>query len=53
MKPWPKNPVIYEINTWVWLEELSRAYGQPVSLATVPPKECFAGGAAQRGLAAL
>ena len=24
MKPWPKNPVIYEINTWVWLEELAK-----------------------------
>ncbi len=23
MKPWPKHPVIYEINTWVWLRELS------------------------------
>ena len=22
MKPWPKYPVIYEINTWVWLSEL-------------------------------
>ena len=24
MKTWPKNPVIYEINTWVWLAELQR-----------------------------
>ncbi len=22
MKTWPKHPVIYEINTWVWLREL-------------------------------
>ena len=21
MKTWPKNPVIYEINTWVWLRD--------------------------------
>lgn len=24
MKTWPKLPVIYEINTWAWLYELSR-----------------------------
>ena len=34
MNPWPKHPVIYEINTWVWLEELSRE--SPVTLARVP-----------------
>ncbi len=22
MKTWPKHPVIYEINKWVWLHEL-------------------------------
>ena len=26
MKTWPKNPVIYEINTWVWLRELGQKY---------------------------
>jgi len=36
MNAWPKYPVIYEINTWVWLSELSRQYQQPVNLATVP-----------------
>ena len=36
MNPWPKHPVIYEINTWVWLEELSREYKSPVTLAKVP-----------------
>jgi hypothetical protein len=36
MSPWPKHPVIYEINTWVWLDELSRRYRKPVDLATVP-----------------
>ena len=39
MKTWPKHPVIYEINTWVWLDELSRKYQRPVNLATVPPEE--------------
>ncbi len=39
MKPWPKHPVIYEINTWVWLSELGRKYQKPVNLATVPPEE--------------
>jgi hypothetical protein len=24
MKTWSKHPVIYELNTWVWLNELSR-----------------------------
>lgn len=36
MKPWPKHPVIYEINTWVWLQELSRELENPVTLAGVP-----------------
>ena len=39
MKTWPKNPVIYEINTWVWLSELSLKYHRPVDLGTVPPEE--------------
>jgi hypothetical protein len=39
MNPWPKHPVIYEINTWVWLGELGRKYQRPVDLATVPPEE--------------
>jgi len=39
MNPWPKNPVIYEINTWVWLDELSRKYERPVTLAAVPSEE--------------
>jgi hypothetical protein len=33
---WPKHPVVYEINTWVWLHELSEAAGRPVTLASVP-----------------
>jgi hypothetical protein len=39
MNPWPKHPVIYEINTWVWLNELSRRYNRPLTLSTVPPEE--------------
>jgi hypothetical protein len=39
MKTWPKHPVIYEINAWVWLDELSRQYRKRVTLATVPGKE--------------
>ena len=33
---WPKRPVIYEINTWAWLDELSRQLGRPVTLGCVP-----------------
>lgn len=28
MKPWPSHPLIYEINTWVWLRELGQKYQQ-------------------------
>lgn len=39
MKAWPKHPVIYEINTWVWLGELERRHGRPVNLGSVPAEE--------------
>jgi hypothetical protein len=39
MKPWPEYPVIYEINTWAWLNELSRKLGRSVTLSTVPKEE--------------
>jgi hypothetical protein len=39
MSPWPSYPVIYEINTWVWLDELSRKCKKPVDLGTVPKAE--------------
>jgi hypothetical protein len=39
MNPWPDNPVIYEINTWVWLDELARKYRMRVNLGTVPEQE--------------
>lgn len=39
MTPWPRNPIIYEINAWVWLHELSQRYERSITLATVPPEE--------------
>ena len=39
MNDWRNYPVIYEINTWVWLGELSRTHRRPVTLATVPDQE--------------
>jgi Alpha amylase, catalytic domain len=35
MTGWPERPVIYEINTAVWLNALGRAGGRPVTLADV------------------
>ncbi len=35
----PARPTIYEINTAVWLGELSRQLGRSVELATVPAQE--------------
>ncbi len=35
----PRSPFIYEVNTWVWLDELGRKHGVPVDLATVPEAE--------------
>ncbi|MEJ2235796.1 MAG: alpha-amylase family glycosyl hydrolase [Syntrophobacterales bacterium] len=39
MTPWPKNPIIYEINTWVWLHELNQRHERSITLAVVPPEE--------------
>ncbi len=39
MPQWPKNPVIYEINTWPWLDDLSHKYETPITLANVPYAE--------------
>jgi hypothetical protein len=39
MAVWPKYPTLYEINTWVWLAELSAASGRPVDLGSVPASE--------------
>ncbi len=38
MPAWPSHPVVYEVNTWVWLGELSALHGRPLSLATVPER---------------
>jgi hypothetical protein len=35
----PANPVIYEINTMVWLRELSLRYRKKITLANIPAKE--------------
>ena len=35
MTGWPDIPVIYEVNTAVWLAELTRAAGEPVTLGSV------------------
>ncbi len=35
----PENPVIYEINTWIWLNELSKKYSKKITLANIPGNE--------------
>jgi glycosidase len=39
MRGWPRRPIIYEINTMVWLQELSRRERKLVTLGTVPTQE--------------
>jgi len=39
LKNWPKHPLVYEINTWPWLESLARRHGRPVDLGSVPEAE--------------
>jgi hypothetical protein len=34
-----ENPKLYEINTIVWLDELSRRYGRALSMGTVPSEQ--------------
>ncbi len=36
---WRDRPVIYEIATWVWLDELRARYLEPLTLATIPAQE--------------
>jgi 1,4-alpha-glucan branching enzyme len=45
MADWPQHPTIYEINTWVWLGELSRRHGEQITLGSVPAAEWDALGA--------
>jgi hypothetical protein len=35
----PKYPVVYEINTWVWLKELGKKYDLSLDLGSVPVAE--------------
>ncbi|MFX0083456.1 MAG: alpha-amylase family glycosyl hydrolase [Candidatus Hodarchaeota archaeon] len=35
-KPWLKNPKIYEINTWPWLDSLSEKFSSAISLKNIP-----------------
>jgi Alpha amylase, catalytic domain len=39
MTGWPARPVIYEVNTAVWLDERSRVAGRSLTLADVPPAD--------------
>jgi hypothetical protein len=39
MEKWPRHPLIYEINTQIWLYELSQQYGRSVQFDTVPAEE--------------
>jgi hypothetical protein len=37
--PWPAQPVVHEVNTAVWLGEVGRRIGSPVTLDAVPQSE--------------
>jgi hypothetical protein len=39
MSKWPRYPTIYEVDTWVWLSDLSRKSGTSVDLTCVPSAE--------------
>ena len=39
VKTWPRYPTVFEINTWVWLNELSRRYRKSIDLSSVPALE--------------
>ena len=36
---WPRYPTLYEINTWVWLSDLSQKLGKKTDLSSIPPTE--------------
>jgi hypothetical protein len=36
---WSPYPTLFEINTWVWLNDLTRKYGRTVDLSRVPAAE--------------
>lgn len=37
--PWPQHPIIYQINTLVWLNTLSARHQQRITLANIPQSE--------------
>ncbi|MGC3999301.1 MAG: alpha-amylase family glycosyl hydrolase [Anaeromyxobacter sp.] len=37
--PWPRHPILYEVNTWAWLGEVSARAGRAVGLGEVPEAE--------------
>ena len=39
MATWPTYPAVYEVNAWVWLRDLGREHGSPISLQDVPQAE--------------
>jgi hypothetical protein len=39
MKPLPKYPALYQINTRVWLTELAKSVGRPATLDDIPDAE--------------
>lgn len=39
MKPLPPKPLLYEINTAIWLQELSHKTGKKTTLSTIPEEE--------------
>jgi Alpha amylase, catalytic domain len=39
MPKWPRHPTVFEINTWVWLSDLSQRYKVARNLACVPARE--------------
>jgi hypothetical protein len=36
---WSKYPTLYEIDTWIWLTDLTRKYGRSIDLGSVPTVE--------------
>jgi len=36
---WPRQPLIYEINAWVWLTHLERKYKNKFDLSSIPASE--------------
>ena len=39
MRMWPRYPSLFEINTWVWLSDLSQKCQRRIDLGSVPPAE--------------